>query len=276
VATRVLVEAEGRPAQPPRRSRTKPRRWPSFVVRWVVVVSFLVGWQLLEQFGLVNKFFVSSPIAITERIWQWTSSGSIVPDVEVTLHEALEGFAIGAAMGIVVGFLLGRFQLLSDALQPLLDLANTLPRIALAPLFILWFGIDELSKVVLVFTTVVFILLFNTYAGIQTVNEDYVNTARLLGANEWQVTTKVMVPWCIPWIFVGLRLGLAWSLSGAVVGEFLAARAGVGFQIFYASSTFDMTGVLAGCFVLLLMAVAFFVAINFLERRLLRWRPARV
>jgi NitT/TauT family transport system permease protein len=168
---------------------------------------------------------------------------------------------------------LGRVEVLRRIFIPLLHLANTLPRIALAPLFIFWFGIGEPSKVILVVTIVLFIMIFNVYSGVLTVSRDYLLTAKLLGKSEWQIAREVIIPWCVPWIFVGLRLGLAWSLSGAVVGEFIAARLGIGYLILNSASNLDNAGVLAGCVVLLALATVFFVVVSAAEKRMSKWRP---
>jgi NitT/TauT family transport system permease protein len=239
----------------------------------LVVALFLTTWQLAADHGVVDEFFVSSPSAVGEKLYDWFADGSIWHHMVVTLREALYGWTLGSAVGIVIGFVLGRVEPLNRVFAPLLHLANTLPRVALAPLFIVWFGIGELSKVLLVVTIVIFIMVFSTHTGVTTVNRDYILTARLLGAGEWQLTRKVILPWCVPFIFVGLRWGLAWSLSGAVIGEFLAARAGLGYLIYYHAGVLDNAGVLAGCVLLLAMALVFLILISLAERRLLRWRP---
>jgi NitT/TauT family transport system permease protein len=152
------------------------------------------------------------------------------------------------------------------AIEPLLNLANTLPRVALGPLFILWFGLGESSKTALVFTVVVFIMIFNTQAGTQNVDEDLIAATRLLGANRLQLTWKITLPSCLPWIFAGARIAVAWSLGAAVIGEYLGAQSGVGYLIFYYANALDNTGLIAGCVVLLLMSFVIFTALNIVER----------
>lgn len=243
-----------------------------------VVGTFLGVWQLAVSTGLIDKFWVSSPVDIVERLWQFRNTvGSTIPGgiwshVVVTFQEALLGLAIGATSGIVIGLILGQWRLLAEALHPLLNLANTLPRVALGPLFILWFGIGQTSKTTLVFTVVVFILIFNTYAGVLTVDRELVAVAHLLGAKWYHVLWKITLPWCVPWIIAGMRIALAWSLGAAVVGEYLGAREGVGYLIFTFSNILDNTGVLAGCVVLLMMSWLMFGVLTVIEKRLLRWR----
>ena len=150
---------------------------------------------------------------------------------------------------------------------------NSLPRVALAPLFILWFGIGLTSKVVLAFSLVVFILLVNTHAGARNVDQDLVIITRLLGATRRQLTMKVILPASIPWIFAGLRLGLAYALIGAVVGEVIVAQAGLGFLIASAAGVFNTTGVFSALIILMLIAMLLSEVMKVAERKLLRWRP---
>jgi NitT/TauT family transport system permease protein len=239
----------------------------------LVVAGFLVLWHEVGDRGIVDRFFISSPVDVAAKLIGRFADGSVWGDIIVTLREALLGWVTGSVLGVILGFSLGRLSALNRVFAPMLHLLNTLPRVALAPLFIIWFGIGELSKVVLVFTVIIFIMIFNTYTGVKTVNQDHMLMAKLLGASEWRLTTAIIVPWCLPWIFVGLRLGLAWSLSGAVIGEFIAARAGIGWRIFYDSAVLDNAGVLAGCVLLMAIAVVFFVCISLVEGRVLRWQP---
>lgn len=244
-----------------------------YALRFGVVAAFLILWQFVSDRGIVDPFFISSPTKVGSRVLVLLQTRQTYEDVVITLREAMLGFAIGTAIGVIVGFILGQLRLLDEAVQPLLNLANTLPRVALAPLFILWFGIGEPSKVVLVFSVVVFILIFNTYTGTKTVDRDFIAVAETLGARRWQLMLTVTLPWCLPWIFAGMRIAMAWSLGGAVIGEYLAAKAGVGYRIFYFAGILDNSGLLAGCVVLLLMAVTLFAALALVERRLLSWRP---
>jgi NitT/TauT family transport system permease protein len=241
-----------------------------------VVAVFLGVWQLASDMAWIDPFFVSSPVLVAKKLAAWMADGSLSRNLEVTLREALLGWLIGSVAGTLLGFVLGRVEVLQRVFIPLLHLANALPRIALAPLFIFWFGIDEISKVILVVTIIIFIMIFNTYSGVLTVPNEHLLTARLFGKSERRIMVQVIFPWCVPWIFVGLRLGLAWSLSGAVVGEFIAARAGIGYAINNAASSMDNAGVLAGCAVLLAVALVFFIGISAAERHLLRWRPETV
>jgi NitT/TauT family transport system permease protein len=264
-----------------RRRRRGPftKRGGVHALQVLAVLAFLAIWQFVSSTGIIDPFFISSPIKVAGRLWDFlshagpsSSDTSIFYHSFVTLREAFLGLIAGAVIGVLIGFVLGQWKLLSDVFSPLLNLANTLPRVALAPLFVLWFGIGEFSKVVLVFTVVVFILMFNTYAGTQTVDQDIIAATRLLGGSRWQITRKVTLPWCIPWILSGMRIALAWSLGAAVIGEYLGAQAGVGYLIFYYSGVLDNTGLLAGCVVLLILSGILFGVLDIVQRRLLKWK----
>lgn len=268
------------PEAPPAPSRTAgfQARLRILLLQVALVGLLLATWQILVSAGIVDRFWISSPADIAKRVWEFRNTvGSTIPGgiwrhVIVTFKEAVFGLLIGSSVGILIGLVLGQSRLLAEAFHPLLNLANTLPRIALGPLFILWFGIGQTSKVTLVFTVVVFILIFNTYAGIQTVDRELVAVAHLLGAKWYHVLWKITLPWCVPWIMAGMRIAVAWSLGAAIVGEYLGAHEGVGYLIFTFASILDNTGVLAGCVVLLIMSWLMFGVLSFVEKRLLRWR----
>ena len=231
------------------------------------------AWEAATRFGVVNAFWVSSPSRIVVDLVKRIVGGEVFFHIAVTLYEAFLGFVLGATVGIAAGFLLARSEELARVLDPFVTALNSLPRVALAPLFILWFGIGLTSKVVLAFSLVVFILLVNTYAGAKNVDQDLVIIARLLGASRRQLTMKIILPSSIPWIFAGLRLGLAYALIGAVVGEVIVATAGLGFQISHAAGVFNTTGVMSSLIILMVIATLLNEAMKVAEVKLLRWRP---
>jgi sulfonate transport system permease protein len=238
-----------------------------------LLVLFAGSWELFTRTEAINPFWVSSPVRIVVDLVRQLLSGSVFEHIAVTLYEAFLGFVIGAVVGVVAGFVLARSEELARVLDPYVTALNSLPRVALAPLFILWFGIGVTSKVILAFSLVVFILLVNTYAGAKNVDQDLVIIARLLGASPRQVTTKIILPASIPWIFAGLRLGLAYALIGAVVGEVIVAQAGLGFLIAHSAGVFNTTGVFSALIILMLIATLLNEVMKVAERKLLRWRP---
>jgi NitT/TauT family transport system permease protein len=240
----------------------------------VALLAVVAGaWEGSTRSGLVNPFWVSSPSLILADLYRVFVSGSILPHVAVSLYEAFAGFITGAVAGVLAGFALARWDRLARVLDPYVTALNSLPRVALAPLFILWFGIGLTSKIVLAFSLVVFILLVNTYAGAKNVDQDLVIITRLLGASRRQLTLKVILPASIPWIFAGFRLGVAYALIGAVVGEVIVAQAGLGFLISAAAGVFNTTGVFTALIILMVIAMLLNELMKAAERKLLRWRP---
>jgi NitT/TauT family transport system permease protein len=273
----MTVAARAEAIERPERRRPGDRRWRERLAihawRLAVLIVIAGAWDTLTRTGLVNPFWVSSPGRILVDVYQRVVSGSIFVHVAVTLGEAFLGFVTGALVGILGGFALARWERLARILDPYVTALNSLPRVALAPLFILWFGIGTTSKVVLAFSLVVFVLLINTYAGAKNVDQDLVIIARLMGASRRQLTVKVILPSSVPWIFAGLRLGLAYALIGAVVGEVIVSQAGLGFLISHYAGVFNTTGVFSALIILMVVAMLLNEVMKVAERKLLRWRP---
>lgn len=236
-----------------------------------VFVAATGCWELSVALGLVNPFWVSSPSRIWGALVAVSLSGDLLYHAWASFFESVVGFVVGAAVGILAGFVLARWPRLDEVLDPYLTALNSLPRVALAPLFILWFGIGSLSKIVVAFTLVVFILVLNTLAGARSVDPDLQVVARLLGASRRQLFVKVILPAAAPTIFAGLRLGLVYALLGAVVGEMLAATKGLGYLLTFYAGSFNVAGLMAMLLVLALLATALNEIMRALERRMLRW-----
>ena len=241
--------------------------------RLALLVLLVAAWEGATRAGVIAPFWISSPSLIAADILRALAGPAVYVHIGVTLYEAFLGFFAGAVVGILGGFALARWDGLAHVVDPYVTALNSLPRVALAPLFILWFGIGLTSKVVLAFSLVVFILLVNTHAGAKNVDQDLVIITRLLGATRRQLTMKVILPASIPWIFAGLRLGLAYALIGAVVGEVIVAQAGLGFLIASAAGVFNTTGVFSALIILMLIAMLLSEVMKIAERKLLRWRP---
>jgi NitT/TauT family transport system permease protein len=186
----------------------------------------------------------------------------------------LAGFAMGTLLGLAAGVILSRTQFMADVLDPFLIAINGIPRVALAPLFVVWFGIDMLPKIILVFTLVFFVIFYNTYAGIKSVERRYTDLAFVMGANERDLFTKVILPAALPHIFLGIKLSIPYALIGAIIGEFVASSAGLGWKIQMETSLYNTTGTMAGLIVMMFIVVAMNSLLAVAERRLLRWQPA--
>lgn len=250
----------------------KNRRLGILAGQILIGVIFVAAWQGLVDAGRLDKFFFSRPSDIGMRILDWLRSGSIWPHLLVTLEEAALAFLLGAASGALAGFALARLPLLSDLLDPYIRVLNALPRVVLAPIFLLWFGLGIWSKVALGVTVVFFIVFFNTYQGVREVSQVLVNNARMLGASEWQLARHVLIPSALTWVFSSLHISIGFAMIAVVVGEYLGAARGVGYLIAQAEGVFDTTGVFAGMAVLSAVVLVVGWGVDRVERWLLRWK----
>jgi sulfonate transport system permease protein len=240
----------------------------------LAVFVLLVGiWQGLAAFNFIDPFFFSRPSAIAAKIWEWLAGGYIWPHLAVTLLEALLAFAIGALLGVAAGLAFARIELLAAVFDPYIRILNALPRVILAPIFILWFGLGVASKVAFGVTLVFFIVFFNTFQGIREVDPTVRNNARMLQASDRQMLRYVYLPSAMAWIFSSLHTSIGFALVGAVVGEYIGASRGIGYVVAQAQGVFDTTGVFAGLILTSAVVLCIDLAINRLERHLLRWRP---
>jgi NitT/TauT family transport system permease protein len=248
---------------------SRSERW---VLRLFVLALIVLLWEGVCRVGLASEFWVSRPFLIIDRLWEAARSSVLWFHMGVTVIETVSGFLLGALAGTLAGFGLARWRRAHVALEPYLMGVYSLPRVALAPLFIMWFGIGIPSKIMLAISIVFFILLINTYVGVQNVDRDLVNAVKTMGAPPRFVTRHVVLPSCIPWIFSGLRISMALALTASVVGEMLAAQYGLGFMLARASGTFDTTGIFMVLIVLALLAIGTYNLMARLEKRLLHWQ----
>lgn len=260
-------------------STTRRRRPPKFLrsvpmhlARLLLAVVVLGIWELTVRTGVVDPFFVSSPVAIWQFLVGFVSSGEIWRHLWFTLQATVVGFVFGSAAGVLAGVLLARYERVNRLFDPLLTILNSLPRVALAPLFLLWFGLGITSKIALAVSLVFFILLINTRGAIKSVDADIVTVSRLLGGNERQLFLKVILPAAVPGIAAGLHLAVIYSLLGVVVGEMIASEAGLGQRIAFYSGQFNTAGVLGVLAVLALIAALMNASTVAAERRLLRYQ----
>jgi NitT/TauT family transport system permease protein len=190
----------------------------------------------------------------------------------VTLKNTFFGFAAGVSSGFVVGLILGRSDRLSAIFQPFITAVNSIPRIALAPIIVLAFGIGDMSKIVTSWIVVVFLVFFNTFEGARSIDEGFVNAARLLGASEWQITRTVVIPSTMAWVFASLSPAISFALIGVIVGEFIGAERGIGRLIIESEARAEASGMMVAVIVLMLVGVALSAMIWRLQAYLLRWR----
>ncbi|SES00656.1 ABC transporter permease [Psychrobacillus sp. OK032] len=240
-------------------------------IRLAILVSFIIIWETVSG-RLVDKFWISSPIDIVSTLYKWATSGDLFFHLSITLQETFIGFFLGAFGGIFVGFILGRWAFAAQVLDPFITAIYSLPKIALAPLFILWFGIGIEMKIIFAGMIVFFLVFFNTYAGVKDVDDDLLDDIRLMGANKRQIMLKVILPSAMTWVFVGLKLSVPYALVGAVVGEIVASNKGIGFLIQYSAGNFDTAGTFAALTILIIVSVSLNATLSILESKLLRWK----
>src|SRR5919108_3590911 len=218
-------------------------------------------------------FFFGEPLKVFERIWDWFASGTIYAHLWVTLLETLLAFALGTALGLAIGLWLALAPTASAILDPYIKALNSMPRVILAPIFALWFGLGIWSKVALAVTLVFFIVFFNVYQGVREVSPTVLANARMLGMSERQLMRHVYWPSALSWMFSSLHTSVGFAVVGAVVGEYLGSAAGLGYIIQQAEGVFDVAGVFAGMLVLAAFVIGIDFVVTLVERRLFVWRP---
>jgi NitT/TauT family transport system permease protein len=255
------------------------RRGLVFLLQGALLASVIAAWELASRFHWIEPFFFSQPSTFGARALRWlTDPGillggrSIYHHLLVTMEEMILGFLFGVVLGVAAGFVLGRSHFWSAVLNPYIQVLNALPRLVLAPIFVLLLGIDQRSKIALGFSLVFFIVFFNAYRGVRDVDRNLLNNARMLGASETQLAWHVLLPSALTWILSSLHTSVGFALVGAVVGEYLAAAEGLGWIISQAQGNFDADGVYAGMLILCVVVVIVEFGVTWMERRLIRWK----
>jgi NitT/TauT family transport system permease protein len=264
-----------------RSSRTSKRSLRIWQV--VLLLALFATWYvfthptLIPHFYFDNPhkaaFFFGQPLEVGARIWDWFSSGSIYEHLGVTLVETALAFVIGTVSGLVVGLWLALSPTAAALMDPYIKAVNSMPRVILAPIFGVWFGLGLASKVALGVTLVFFIVFFNVYQGVREVSHTVLANARMLGASDRQLLRHVYVPSAMSWVFASLHNSVGLAFVGAVVGEYLGSSRGVGYLILQAEGTFDIDTVFAGILVLTAFALILDWMVTLAEKRLMVWQP---
>lgn len=262
----------------------KPRAGTLRAWQLVVLVLVFVTWHVLTKPGLIPPFvfendrqaafFFGEPLVIFGRIWTWfVVQADIYQHLAVTLVETLLAFAIGTLLGLGLGLWLALSPIAAAIADPYIKALNSMPRVILAPIFAVWFGLGIASKVALGVTLVFFIVFFNVYQGVKEVSPVVLANARMLGASQRQLLRHVYLPSATSWVFSSLHTSVGLAFVGAVVGEYLGSSRGVGYLILQAEGAFDINTVMAGILVLTAFALALDAAVGRIERRLMKWQP---
>lgn len=242
-----------------------------------ILVGVLGLWQISSNLMWIDPFFYSSPSEIIRRLTDWavngTSQGSLWYNLWVTMEEALIGFFAGSITGVVVGVSLGRNRFLADVFSVYIKAINSIPRVVLAPIFIMIMGLGLPSKVALAFIMVFFVVFANAFQGVREADRNMIANARILGASDWQVTRAVIVPSAMSWIFASLHVSFGFAIIGAIVGEFVGARFGIGQLISIAKGTFDAAGMYAAIILVMIVTLVAEFIMTQIENRLAKWRP---
>jgi NitT/TauT family transport system permease protein len=262
----------------------KPR--PATLRLWqlAILVLLFLFWHVMTRPGLVPPFmfdndqqaafFFGEPVKIFARIWAWfVTDADIYQHLSITLAETVMAFAIGAAGGLAGGLWLALSPMASAILEPYITALNAMPRIILAPIFAVWFGLGMGSKVALGVTLVFFIVFFNVYQGVREVSPVVLANARMLGASRKQLLRHVYLPSATSWVFSSLHTSVGLAFVGSVVGEYLGSSQGVGYLILQAEGSFDINTVMAGILVLTVFALALDAIVGRIERSLMTWQP---
>jgi NitT/TauT family transport system permease protein len=239
--------------------------------RSALIVVLLGFWEVCGLF-LFNPFWSSRPSLVFARIVDLARSGELWRHTSTTLVEAGTGLVLAAIVGVAVGIALARAAHLAKVVEPVIMGLYGLPRVALAPLFILWFGIGLFSKVMMSFTMVVFVFILNVIEGVGTIDPDLLDLMRSMRASRLYLVRRVLLPAIVPWILASFRIGIGLALIGAVVGELIGANRGLGWYIQDAGGALDTTGVFAGLVVLMIVAMLVNQVVAYFERKVLSWR----
>jgi sulfonate transport system permease protein len=244
------------------------------ITPWLVPIAVIAGWELASRTGWLSSRILPEPLAVATAFWRLLLSGDLVKDVAISSGRALAGLAIGGGLGLALGLLTGTFKTAETLLDTTLQMVRNVPPLALIPLVILWFGIDESAKLFLVAIGVFFPIYLNTYAGIRSVDAGLVEMARSYGLKGWPLYREVILPGALPSILVGLRfsLGLMWVLL--IVAETISAQSGIGYMTMNAREFLQTDVVLVGVLLYALLGKLADLIARALERRFLRWNPS--
>lgn len=237
-----------------------------------ILILLLWLWQVGADRGVINTFLFASPYDIYEVLLRDLRSGALLNNVSITMLEIILGFLIGAIGGSVIGLGLWYSQFVARLTEPFIAALGSVPILAIAPLIIIWFGTGITSKIVIVAASCIVVSLLSSYNGAREVDKDAINLLRSFGATKNQIFKKIVVPSSLTWVFSGLKLNIGFALIGAIVGEFISSDQGVGHEIVVGSANFAIDVVLAGIFVVIVMAAVLYAVIRLLELKFIPWK----
>ncbi len=256
----------------PKSNEVKREKIASTLLGSSVILLFLISWELLFQFRFVNPLFISSPSRVVLALLTIIMDGSLLQNLIISGQEFVFGYGVAILLGFPIGIMLGWFKLVRAAFGPFIAAMQATPRIALMPLFIIWFGLGITSKIVIVLLSAIFPLIVNLQVAMSTIDNDLIHVARAYGASRWQVFRSIALPTTLPFLITGLRLAAGRGLLGVIVAEVFGGAAGLGYMIQYAGSTFQTDKVFAGVLVVAFTGITLDFTLDRLGRHFDRWR----
>ncbi len=242
------------------------------LVQLLIVIAVVTFWEAMVWFGLADSFYISSPSLIAKHVAQWASDGVLWGNIIITLSEAVVGLIFGIMLGLLFAIFLFFSPFYNEVLKPFISVLNSLPRIAFAPLIVLWFGFGFLSKVIIVISLVFFVVFFSVYNGLNNIDRTIIKNAEVIGASKLQIAQHIYLPCAYYWTLATLRLSIGYAVIAAIIGEYVGASGGIGYLIDNAQSMFDATGVMAGLFVLTACVYLIDILIEKMEPLIIPWR----
>ncbi len=256
----------------PKSNEVKREKIASTLLGSSVILLFLISWELLFQFRLVNPLFISSPSRVVLALITIITDGSLLQNLIISGQEFVFGYGVAILIGFPIGIMLGWFKLIRAAFGPFIAAMQATPRIALMPLFIIWFGLGITSKIVIVLLSAIFPLIVNLQVAMSTIDNDLIHVARAYGASRWQVFRSIALPTSLPFLITGLRLAASRGLLGVIMAEVFGGAAGIGYMIQYAGSTFQTDKVFAGVLVVAFTGITLDFTLDRFGRYFDRWR----
>ena len=248
---------------------THQRLW---LRRSVALLILAAVWEELSRVGIIDPFYAPAPSEILRVIFLLFAEGTILNHLQATFTAALSGLVIGLLIGVILGFAAALIPLLAELLEPVMMLLNAIPRVILAPLFVIWLGIELPSKIALAVILVAVLIFFAVYSGIKDVNQLFVERVRTLGGGRMILLREVYIPSVTAWVLGSLKVAVGFAFTGAVVGEFVAATHGLGYLLQFAQSTYNTALTIGLIFLIMSFVLLLFVCAEVVEHRLLRWR----
>lgn len=253
-------------------AKLKRKQWVTAAARILLFVVLVVLWEVAARLEWIDSFITSSPLRVLNTIYNMAKDGSLYYHTGITVWETTLGFTIGTLGGAIVAILLWWSKTLSRILDPYIVVLNSIPKVALGPLFVVWLGNGITAIVAMAIAISIIVTIMMVYSGFQNVDANYLKLMRTFGASKWQTLRKVILPSSVPTIVSALKVNVGMSLVGTIMGEFLVSKAGLGFLIVYGGQVFRMNLIISGVVILCIVSVALYYAVAFLEKRLLKWQ----